>query len=42
MTKIFKEVIFERSFYYNQAQNVVPIDGKTKDETVEDILKILA
>ncbi len=34
--------LFERSFYYNQAQNVVPIDGKTKDETVEDILKILA
>ena len=34
--------LFERSFYYNQAQNVVPIDGKTKDETVEDILEILA
>ena len=34
--------LFERSFYYNQAQNVVSIDGKTKDETVEDILEILA
>ncbi len=33
--------LFDRSFYYNQAQYKVSIDGKTKDETAEDILKIL-
>lgn len=34
--------LFERSFYYNQAQYIVVIDGKTKDETTQDILDILA
>jgi shikimate kinase len=34
--------LFDRSFYYNQAQYKVSIDGRTKDETAEDILKILA
>jgi shikimate kinase len=34
--------LFERSFYYNQAQYKVSIDGRTKDETADDILKILA
>jgi len=34
--------LFERSFYYNQAQYIVAIDGKTKDETTQDILDILA
>jgi shikimate kinase len=34
--------LFERSFYYNQAQHIVSIDGKTKEETVADILEILA
>lgn len=34
--------LFDRSFYYNQAQYKVNIDGKSKDETAEDILKILA
>jgi len=33
--------LFERSFYYNHAQYKLPIDGKTKDETTEDILAIL-
>jgi shikimate kinase len=34
--------LFERSFYYNQAEYKVSIDGKTKDETTQDILSILA
>lgn len=34
--------LFDRSFYYNQAQYKVSIDGRTKDETAADILKILA
>ncbi len=34
--------LFERSYYYNYAQYKVAIDGKTKDETAEEILYILA
>lgn len=34
--------LFERSFFYNHAQYKLSIDGKTKDETAVDILKILA
>lgn len=34
--------LFDRSFYYNQAQYKVSIDGKTKDQTTLDILSILA
>lgn len=34
--------LFERSFYYNQAKYKVSIDGKTKDETTQDIISILA
>jgi shikimate kinase len=34
--------LFERSFYYNQAQHILSIEGRTKDETVTDILEILA
>jgi shikimate kinase len=34
--------LFDRSFYYNHAQHKVSIDGRTKDETAADILKILA
>jgi shikimate kinase len=33
--------LFDRSFYYNQAQYKVRIDGKSKDETTQDILAIL-
>ena len=33
--------LFERSFYYNQAQYKVCIDGESKDETAQDILAIL-
>lgn len=34
--------LFDRSFYYNQAQYKVSIDGKSKDETTQDILALLA
>lgn len=34
--------LFERSFYYNQAQHVVSVDDKTVDQTVDDILAVLA
>ncbi|PKH68151.1 shikimate kinase [Flavobacterium sp. ALD4] len=33
--------LFERSFYYNQAQYKVAVDGKTVDQTVSDVLAIL-
>ena len=33
--------LFDRSFYYNQAQYKISIDGKSKDETTQDILEIL-
>lgn len=34
--------LFERSYFYNQAQHVVSVDGKTITETVIDIEYILA
>jgi shikimate kinase len=34
--------LFERSYYYNQAQHIVTVDQQSINETVEDILKILA
>lgn len=34
--------LFERSFYYNQAQHIVSVDEKTVEETVSEILGILA
>lgn len=34
--------LFERSYYYNQAECKVVIDGKAKDETTQDILALLA
>jgi len=34
--------LFERSFYYNQAQYKVSVDDKTIDETVLDIVAVLA
>ncbi len=33
--------LFDRSYYYNQAQYKVSIDERTKDETAADILEIL-
>lgn len=34
--------LFDRNYYYHQAQFKVNVDGKTIDETVEDIKSILA
>jgi shikimate kinase len=34
--------LFERSYYYNQAQHSVVVDQRTIAQTVEDILAILA
>jgi shikimate kinase len=34
--------LFERSFYYSQAQHKVVVDDKTIDQTVLDIMAILA
>jgi shikimate kinase len=34
--------LFERSFYYNQAKYKLAIDGKSKDETAQDIVGLLA
>ena len=34
--------LFERSFYYNQAQYKVVVDDKTIDQTVLDIIALLA
>ena len=34
--------VFERSFYYNQAEYTVIVDDKTVDETVKDIIALLA
>ena len=42
MKEFIAKHLFDRSFYYNQAQYKVSIDGKTKDETTQDILDILA
>jgi len=42
MKEFIAKHLFDRSFYYNQAQYKVNIDGKTKDETTQDILALLA
>ena len=34
--------LFDRSYYYNQAEYKVTVDGKAIDETVADIISILA
>jgi shikimate kinase len=34
--------LFDRSYYYNQAQHKLSIDGRSKDQTTEDILALLA
>ncbi|MFC5683995.1 shikimate kinase [Flavobacterium sp. MAHUQ-51] len=34
--------LFERSFYYNQAQYAVAVDKQTIEQTVQEILSILA
>lgn len=34
--------LFERSYYYNQAQHTVTVDHKTIEDTIKDILVLLA
>lgn len=34
--------LFERSYYYNQAQHIVVVDDRTVEETVSDVLSVLA
>lgn len=42
MKEFIAKHLFDRSFYYNHAQHKVVVDEKTVEETVEDILKLLA
>lgn len=42
MKEFIAKHLFDRSYYYNQATYKVSIDGKSKDETTQDILDILA
>lgn len=42
MKEFIAKHLFDRSFYYNQAQYKVAVDGKTIDQTVADIVAILA
>jgi shikimate kinase len=42
MKEFIAKHLFDRSYYYNQAQHKLVIDGKTKDETTQDILVLLA
>lgn len=42
MKEFIAKHLFDRSFYYNQAQYTVSVDDKTKDQVALDILEILA
>lgn len=42
MKEFIAKHLFDRSFYYNHAQHKVVVDGKTVEETVAEILDILA
>jgi shikimate kinase len=42
MREFIAKHLFDRSFYYNQAQYKVCVDDRTIDQTVADILAILA
>ncbi|OXB25177.1 shikimate kinase [Flavobacterium tructae] len=42
MKEFIAKHLFDRSFYYNQAQYKITVDDKTVEETVQDILAILA
>jgi shikimate kinase len=42
MKEFIAKHLFDRSFYYNQAQYKVIVDGKTIDQTVADIVALLA
>lgn len=42
MKEFIAKHLFDRSYYYNQAQYKVVVDDKTIDQTVSDIVTILA
>ena len=42
MKEFIAKHLFDRSFYYNHAQHKVIVDNKTIDQTVMDIVEILA
>ena len=42
MKEFIAKHLFDRSFYYNQAQHKVSVDGKSIEETVSEILNLLA
>lgn len=42
MKEFIAKHLFDRSFYYNHAQYKLSVDDKTVDETVQDILGLLA
>ena len=42
MKEFIAKHLFDRSFYYNHAQHKVTVDGKSIEETVNDILNLLA
>jgi shikimate kinase len=42
MKEFIAKHLFDRSFYYNQAQYKINVDGKSIEETVNEILNVLA
>ena len=42
MKEFIAKHLFDRSFYYNHAKHKVSVDDRTVEETVQDILAILA
>lgn len=42
MKEFIAKHLFDRSFYYNQAKHKVSVDDRSVEETVQDILEILA
>jgi shikimate kinase len=42
MKEFIAKHLFDRSFYYNHAQHKVIVDDRTKEQTVQDILDLLA
>lgn len=41
MKEFIAKHLFDRSFYYNHAMHKVPVDNKTVEETVSDIIALL-
>ena len=42
MKEFIAKHLFDRSFYYNHAQHKVSVDDITKEQTVQDVLDLLA